>query len=524
MDKHANQKSQELAKTLWDIANDLRGNMDANKFKDYILGLIFYKYLSERTVSYTNEELLKDDGLTYEEALNNPDFAEVVKDWSIDYLGYIIEPQFLFSTFIANIKENKFSIQDLEKGIASLTNSTLGHPSEPAFDKLFDDMNLQDKDLGKEVPDRTALISKVMLKIDDNIDFDISESSFDILGTAYMILIGLFASDAGKKAGEFFTPTGPATVLSRLATVGLDEVRNVADPCAGSGSLLLDVQQCVDKEITHYYAQELNGSTYNLCRMNLLMHGVPHGRFSAYNDDTLKVDHFENLENGDFHVQVSNPPYSTRHGLDDSYLDDPRFSGAGVLPPKSYGDLLFLEHMVYHMADDGRVAILLPHGVLFRGNKELKIRKYLIDKLNCIDAVVGLPANLFTTTSIPVVALVLKAERNGDADNICFIDASKHFVKGKNQNEITDEDIDRIVDAYTNRKDIDKFCHIATLKEVKDNDYNLNIPRYVDTSEPEPEIILADVATRMENRRKEIESVSAELKTSFDQLGLKFPF
>ena len=294
-------KSQELAKQLWAIANDLRGNMDSSKFKNYILGTIFYRCLSERTEKYM-DEILKNDGVTYREALENEELGEAVKEMSLDHLGYIIEPDNLFNSLAAKIKGGKFSIEDYEKAIASLIGSTLGQESEAAFDKLFDDMNLQDKDLGREVSQRTKLISKVINKVYD-IDFNFENAEFDVLGTAYMILIGLFASDAGKKGGEFFTPTKMSELVARLATLGLDTIKSACDPCAGSGSLLLEVKRhCSNNTVDHYYGQEMNGTTYNLMRQNMLMHGVPYKEFTVFNDDTIEHDNFGDTK---FQVQVA---------------------------------------------------------------------------------------------------------------------------------------------------------------------------------------------------------------------------
>ena len=251
-------KSQELAKQLWAIANDLRGNMDSSKFKNYILGTIFYRYLSERTENYM-DEILKNDGLTYREALKNEELEEAVKEMSLSHLGYIIEPDNLFNSLVEKIKGGRFSIEDYEKAVASLVGSTVGQESEAAFDKLFDDMNLQDKDLGKEVSQRTRLISKVINKVFD-IDFNFEDAEFDVLGTAYMILIGLFASGAGKKGGEFFTPTKMSELVARLATLGLATVKSACDPCAGSGSLLLEVKRhCSNKTVHHYFGQASGG-------------------------------------------------------------------------------------------------------------------------------------------------------------------------------------------------------------------------------------------------------------------------
>ena len=501
-------KSQELAKQLWAIANDLRGSMDSSKFKNYILGTIFYRYLSERTENYMND-ILKNDGVSYREALDDEELAGAVKEMTLDHLGYIIEPDNLFNSLAAKIKEGKFSIEDYEKAISSLVGSTIGQESEAAFDKLFDDMNLQDKDLGREVSQRTKLISKVIGKVYD-IDFDLNDAEFDVLGTAYMILIGLFASDAGKKGGEFFTPTKMSELVARLATLGLDSIKSACDPCAGSGSLLLEVRRhCKEKTVGHYYGQEMNGTTYNLMRQNMLMHGVPYKEFTVFNDDTIEHDNFGETK---FQVQVANPPYSAKWSSDSRFESDPRFSNCGALAPKSYADLMFLEHIAYHLDKDGRAAVLLPHGVLFRGNKEETIRRYLIENQNVIDAIIGLPANCFHGTSIPVCCIVLRKNRNGNSDNIWFCDASKYYTAGKNMNELSDEDIDRIVNAYEQRAEVEKFSRKATREEIAENGYNCNIPRYVDTFEEEEQIDIQAVRT-------ELAEITAKKQEAIDKVN-----
>ncbi len=516
----------ELSSTCWQIANDLRGGMDASEFKNYILGTIFYRYLSERTEMYM-QDILKEDGLSYEEAFSNADFKPIVEQWSIEHLGYIIKPENLFRELSRKITKpkddgDKFSIEDYERAINELTGSTLGHKSEAAFSGLFDDVRLQDTRLGDTVSERTAKIGSVISRIAE-LDMDLQDHEFDVLGTAYMILIGLFQSNAGKKGGEFFTPVGPSTLCSTLASIGLDEAKTVGDCTCGSASMLLDVQKHLTTgKVGHFYGQENNPTAYNLARMNMLMHGVDYQNFTICKGDTITNDTYGDVK---MTIQVCNPPYSLKYHANPVLLDDPRYSGVGKLAPKSHADYAFVQHMIYHMDDsDGRVAVLLPHGVLFRGGAEEDIRKYIVKDLNRLDAVIGLAPNLFHGTSIPVCILVLKSNRNGNSNNILFIDASKDFVKGKNQNELSDEHIEKIVNAYKERKDIEKFAHVASMDEIIANDYNLNIPRYVDTSEAEEEIDLEEVTKAIKDIDKEIENVAAELKKSFDELGLDFPF
>lgn len=484
--------SRKLAQRIWSIANDLRGNMDASKFKDYILGVIFYRYLSTHTEQYM-DDVLRNDGITYREALSSPDidpgFAKEVRNWALENLGYIIEPDMLFDSLVEQIMNKTFTIETFERAVNQLTGSTIGQKSQLAFENLFDAMDLRDTNLGKEVSDRTALISKVILKIHDTSLASASEAG-DVLGTAYMYLIGLFQSNAGKKGGEFFTPTPVSTLLAQLTTIGLTEIGNVSDGCAGSGSLLLEVARHLRHgKVSHYYAQEKISATFNLLRMNLIMHGIDYQRFTVFNDDTLIHDNF--YEDGKpvlFDIQVENPPYSAQNtASDESYLDDPRYRAAGCLVPSTKADLAFVESIVYHMADDGRAAILLPHGALFRGGTELEIRKYLIERLNTIDAVIGLPANMFHGTGIPVCVLLLKKNRNGHSNDILFVDAARYFLKEGKNNTLRACDIKRIVDCVRNRVDVPFFSRKVTLSEIQENAYNLNIPRYVgspDDTEP----------------------------------------
>lgn len=518
MDNNSIQMHQkELCNKLWSMANALRGNMEAYEFKNYILGMIFYYYLSDRTEKYMIN-LLKDDDITYENAWQDEEYKDAVVEESLRDLGFVIEPQYLFSNMVKMVENRAFDIEFLQAGINSLMESTIGNDSQGDFEGLFSDMQLDSTRLGHTVRDRSAVMAKIIAALDE-INFSVEDTKIDVLGNAYEYLIGQFAATAGKKAGEFYTPSGPAELLCRLACLGLTDVKAAADPTCGSGSLLLRLKKYANVRL--YYGQELTSTTYNLARMNMILRGIPYRNFEIYNGDTLEHDYFEDKK---FRVQVANPPYSANWSADNKFLEDDRFSQYGKLAPKSKADFAFVQHMVHHMDEDGRAVVLLPHGVLFRGSAEETIRKYLIEELNVLDAVIGLPANLFFGTGIPVCVLVLRKDRAGNDDNILFIDASKDFESGKNQNILRDEDIDKIVSTYEKREDADKYAHVASMDEIKENGFNLNIPRYVDTFEPEPEIDLAEVSAEIRRLQKEMKEIDAQLKPYFDELGLDFPF
>ena len=504
----------ELSNKLWEMANELRGTMEAYEFKSYILGLIFYKFLSDKTETYFKKELATEN-TTYIEAWDDEEFKDEIIDESLSQLGYVIEPKYLFSHVIDMIEDGSFSIDYLEEIINAIVESTQGQESESDFDGLFEDMDLKASKLGKAVSERTKAIGKIMQTI-DTIEMDYDSTDVDVLGTAYIELISKFASTAGKKAGEFFTMVSPSKLVARLATLGLTDVLSVSDPACGSGSLLLQVGQYAN--VRRYYGSELTASTYNLARMNMMLHGIDYKNFEIVNTNTITDS--ELFEDMKFTVQVANPPYSVKYNPDPALLDDERFAPYGVLAPKSYEDLMFVEHMIYHMDDDGRIAVLLPHGVLFRGGAEGKIRKFMVESQNYLDAVIGLPEKMFVSTGIAVCCLVFKKQRNGNSDNICFIDASNYYSQEGKMNYLTDEDIDRIVDAYAERKDIDKFCHIASMDEIKENDYNLNIPRYVDTFEEEEPVDIQAVKAEIKENAVKKQAAIDKVMATMDLLGL----
>ncbi len=511
-----NEKQQEqqrqLHSKLWSIANDLRGNMEANEFKNYILGLIFYRYLSEKVESRVND-LLSEDDIDYLTAWQDEEYKEGLKEELLEQIGYFIEPTYLFSNLVNSIENGNFDIEMLQKAINSITESTIGMDSQEDFDNLFDDMDLSSTKLGKDVKSRSKLIAKVISNI-SSIEFSHEDTEIDVLGDAYEYLISQFASNAGKKAGEFYTPQQVSKILAKIVTIEKTDLKNVYDPTCGSGSLLLRVAK--EAKVRKFYGQEFTSTTYNLARMNMLLHDVNYNNFDIKNNDTL-----ENPEHIDmkFEAIVANPPYSAKWSADDKFLDDDRFSPYGKLAPKSKADFAFIQHMIYHLDDNGTMAVVLPHGVLFRGASEGVIRKYLIEEKNVLDAVIGLPANIFYGTSIPTVILVFKKNRK-NKDDILFIDASNEFEKGKNQNNLTDDNVEKIVKTYKERSTIDKYSYVATLDEIKENDYNLNIPRYVDTFEEEEEIDLDLVSQKIKSIDKEIAEIDEKLSVYLKELGL----
>ena len=508
-------QAKELSAKLWKTANDLRGTMEAYEFKSYILGLLFYKFLSDKTEKLMAEALELDD-ITYEEAWEDPEYHEDIIGEQLDKLGFVLEPRYLFSNVIKMIEKGEFSIDYLEEIINSIVESTQGQDSEDDFEGLFDDMDLKSSKLGRAVSERSKAVAKVIQTI-DTIELDYDTTDVDILGSAYVELISKFASTAGKKAGELFTPTNMSKLVARLATVGLTDVKSCFDPACGSGSLLLQVGDYVN--VRQYFGQELTAATYNLARMNMMLHGVDFNNFRIVNCNTITDD--EELGELKHQVQVANPPYAVKWDADPKLLEDERFAQYGVLAPKSNEDLMFVEHMIAHMDDgDSRIACLLPHGILFRGGAEETIRKYMIEQQNVLDAVIGLPPKCFHSTGIAVCCLVFKKERNGNSDNICFIDASQYFNSEGTVNYLSEEDIDRIINAYVERKDIDKFCHIASKDEIRENGYNLNIPRYVDTFEAEEEIDIVTERTALANLEEKTKADINKVNAFLEELGL----
>ena len=517
-------KSKEISAQLWDMANKLRGTMDASEYKNYILPFMFYRYLSEK-----QDEYLKENGLEDFYIASGEELREYLKDLKIN-LSYAVLPEYSWSELISKIADYKIKASDYQDMFdAFRENATQNSSEAESLADIFSDMNLGDMRLGSDINERARALNEIVLMIDD-FNFK-DESGHDILGDVYEYLIGEFAANAGKKGGEFYTPHEVSQILAKITALNKSnngEQFRVYDPTMGSGSLLLTVQKELTSERdsgkVEFHGQELNATTYNLARMNLMMHDVNYSNMKLKRGDTLSAVDWPSIEENGvqsplrFDAVVANPPYSQQWDIENIDRNkDVRFKNFGIAP-KSKADYAFVLHGLHHLANDGTMAIVLPHGVLFRGAAEAKIRKKLIDE-NLVDAVIGLPANLFYGTSIPTCILVIKGrETRKNTKDILFIDASSHFEKAKNKNKLRKEDISKILEAYSNRKDIEKYAHVASIEEIRDNDYNLNIPRYVDTFEEDEAKPLTEIAEEMKEIDREIKEVSDEILVSMKKL------
>lgn len=523
----SNEEKKLLEKQLWAVANLLRGKMNADEYKNYILGFIFYKYLSEKLELYVNEKLLASENFKFaeidEDTKDGKKYLDEIKTGCISHLGFFLKPTELFSYLVkkgkGEIKDpSNFILEDLKNVLNTIEQTSRGTASEDDFEHLFDDVDLTSSKLGSGENKKNEVIVDV-LSLLNGIDFQLEDSKSDLLGDAYEYLIGEFAAGAGKKGGEFYTPAQVSRLLAQIVSQDKKRIRSAYDPTCGSGSLLLRLKDYT--EVVDYFGQELNPTTYNLARMNMILHGVHFDHFKIRQGDTLMDDLNPDLK---AEVIVANPPFSAdwKGDSDPALAHDERFSQYGRLAPKGAADYAFVTHMLYHLSDNGTMAIVLPHGVLFRSGAEGQIRQHIIEKQNYLDAVIGLPANLFYGTSIPATVLVFKKCRKEDGD-ILFIDASREFEKGKNQNRLTNENIAKIFETYKNRQEIEKYSHKATLDEIKENEFNLNIPRYVDTFEEEEPIDLDEVADEIKKIDSEMFDIDKKIADFCKELGISSP-
>ena len=513
--------AQDLGQALWACADEMRSIMDANEYKDYLLGLVFYKALSDnqlRTVADLidgdEEESLEEAQASYEKVKENPKlYGQLYKELEGRY-SVVIEPERTFNAFCKAIDAKSFLLTNLKEAFTAIEQAKGGF-----YTGLFEGFNIFSEKLGGTERKRNTLISNCMKQMSMQ---NFSLYNNDILGDAYEYLIAKFAEGSGKKAGEFYTPKQVSIILSRIVTHGKNNIDgfSIYDACCGSASLLLHAKDYIDQDKRkhiYYYGQEKNTSTYRLARMNCMLHQIPYQYQNFRNGDTLDED-WPSDEPTTFQAVVMNPPYSLKWPSNSSMLADPRFSRYEKLAPKGAADYAFLLHGLYHLRDDGMMGIVLPLGVLFRGGAEGTIRKHLIVD-GSIYAVVGLAGGLFYSTGIPVCLVFLR--KNNTNRDILFVDASKEFEKGKAQNYLTDANVDKIVETVLARKDVEKLAHLASYDEIVQNGYNLNIPRYVDTFEEEEPIDINEQNAALSELNKIAQAAAADVDAYFLELGLK---
>ncbi|USS92553.1 type I restriction-modification system subunit M [Fructobacillus americanaquae] len=500
---------------IWKTLNETRGKIEPSEYKNYIFGIMFYKFLSEKAQLWL-------DGVLQGEKWANiwAQDPEKAKSFMQGTLGYVIEPGDMFSDWKEAINTDKFNIMMVKDALTRFDNG-VSPEAKSDYAGIFSDIDLGSSRLGANAQTRAATMMD-WINLMDEIELD---TDADVLGDLYEYLIGMFAANSGAKAGEFYTPHQVSDIMARILTAGREnqETYTLYDPTMGSGSLLITTASYMKNAgvqgAIKYYGQELITTTYNLARMNLMMHGVEYNDINLRNSDTLAGDWPDGTIDGVdsprmFDAVMANPPYSQKWDAENRE-DDPRFK-FGVAP-KGKADYAFLLHGLYHLNNNGRMAIVLPHGILFRGAAEGRIRKALLENRN-ISAVIGLPANIFTNTSIPTIIMVL--EKNRATDDVLFIDASKGFEKQKNSNKLRQEDIEKIVDTYLKREDVEKYAHVATMDEIRENDFNLNIPRYVDTFEEEEPIDLVKVNQDIVSVEADIKKEEAELLELVNQLAV----
>lgn len=505
---------QKLANSVWRAVDVIRGSIDSSEFGLYVLPLVFYKYLSDKELTYVLKimerptDTLQNAQRSFEILCKDDDTEKVILKKIQGKLGYTIKPEFTFMAHIQSIQEGTFKIEHLDSSLKAIQR---GHE---VFMGIFEEIDLRSKKFGYTVQTNNKIFSEVLQSLYSI--GNMTEYTQKELGDFFEDLIGSIASYAGRKSEGFYTPKSITKVLTQIALEG-KEVQpelTVYDPTMGSGSLLLSAQQYFhDPDSITFYGQELNFSTYNLARMNMFFHGVPFEKQSLNRGDTLDWD-WPTENQTKFDVVLMNPPYSVKWSAEEGYLDDPRFKDYGVLAPKSKADYAFLLHGYHHLNDKGTMTIILPHGVLFRGGSEGKLRQTLLE-LGAIDTIIGLPSNLLYATSIPTVIIVLKKNRSNK--DVLFIDASQHFEKEKNLATLTEKHIEAILDSYKSRKNKPKYAHVATFEQIVENDYNLNIPRYVDTFEEE-EVSLEKLVASIRGIRQELNIVEEELTTILQNL------
>lgn len=519
------QERAELHRVIWQIANDLRGSVDGWDFKSYVLGILFYRYISENITAYVNNEQKKAGEIGFDYAKLDDETAENARESIVNEKGFFILPSELFANVRASAKTNDNLNQTLSKVFRDIELSSQESASEDNFKGLFADVDVNSNKLGATVGQRNTKLVKILDAIGELKLGNFTDNTIDAFGDAYEYLMTMYASNAGKSGGEFFTPQEVSTLLAKLTLVDTSlegnykkEVNKVYDPCCGSGSLLLKFAKVLGANNVRqgFYGQEINITTYNLCRINMFLHNINYEKFDIAREDTLLQP--QHWDDEPFEAIVSNPPYSISWEGDDNPLliNDPRFAPAGVLAPKSKADLAFTLHMLHWLSTTGTAAIVEFPGVLYRGGKEQKIRQYLIDN-NFVDCVIQLPANLFFGVSIATCIIVLKKSKKDN--NVLFIDATNEFIHSGNKNKLTDENIQKILDAYIARADQDHFAKLVSNEEIGKNDYNISVSGYVEQKDTK-EVIditklnadLVEIVAKQNTLRTKIDAIVADLE------------
>ena len=508
----------ELHRAIWAIADDLRGAVDGWDFKNYVLGTMFYRYISENLISYINdgEAAAGNSGFDYAE-MSDAD-AEQARVGLVEEKGFFILPSELFCNVSKRAADDENLNETLERVFRHIEESAQGSESENSFSGLFDDFDVNSNKLGATVAKRNEKLVKLLNGVGQMNLGSVKEHDIDAFGDAYEYLMTMYASNAGKSGGEFFTPADVSELLTRLGTVGKKSINKVYDPACGSGSLLLKAEKVLGKEAVHngFYGQEINITTYNLCRINMFLHDIGFDKFDIACEDTLTTP--QHWDDEPFELIVSNPPYSIKWEGDDNPLliNDPRFAPAGVLAPKSKADLAFIMHSLAWLAPNGTAAIVCFPGIMYRGGAEQKIRKYLVDN-NFVDCVIQLPSNLFFGTSIATCIMVLK--RGKKDSKTLFIDATNECIKVTNNNKLTDGNISKIVDVFTTRENIKYFSYLASYEEVIENEYNLSVSTYVEAEDTREKIDIVklnaeirEIVAREQMLRDEIDKIIAEIE------------
>lgn len=512
------QEREELHRAIWAIADELRGAVDGWDFKNYVLGTMFYRFISEDLTNYINQNEIEAGDTDFDYAKMSDEDAEEAREGLIEEKGFFMLPSELFCNVCANAANDENLNERLERIFNNIEGSAKGSESEADFSGLFDDFDVNSNKLGSTVAKRNERLAKLLNGVKDMNLGDINDHSIDAFGDAYEYLMGMYASGAGKSGGEFFTPPEVSVLLTRLGTVGKKEINKAYDPACGSGSLLLKCAELLGRDAVRngFYGQEINITTYNLCRINMFLHKIGFDKFDIACEDTLTNP--QHWDEEPFELIVSNPPYSVKWvgDGDATLINDPRFAPAGVLAPKSKADMAFIMHSLSWLAANGTSAIVCFPGIMYRGGAEQKIRKYLVDN-NYVDAVIQLSGGLFFGTSIATCIMVLK---KGKGDNkVMFIDASKECIKVTNNNKLTPENIDRIVNVFAKREDVAHFSHLADYAEISENDFNLSVSTYVEPEDTREKIDIvklnaeiAEIVAREQVLRSEIDKIIAEIE------------